>query len=134
MATAFAFELVTPDRTVFSGQAEMVTLRTEGGDIAFLAGHVQFIGAVQTGVLTITIPDQDQVRTAVHGGLVEVKDEAVVLVTGVAELAGEIDADRAERARQSAEAALAADPEDIDAEAALRRAQARLELAQLART
>jgi F-type H+-transporting ATPase subunit epsilon len=133
MAAPFSFELVTPDRSVFSGEAEMVSMRTEGGDIAFLAGHVQFIGSVEIGVLTIVLPDQSEVQATVHGGLVEVRDNKVVLVAGVSELGPEIDVERAERARQAAEAALAENPDDADAEAALARAKARLELVQAAR-
>ena len=39
-------ELVTPTGTLYSGQAEMVVCRTEGGDIAFLANHMPYLGAL----------------------------------------------------------------------------------------
>jgi hypothetical protein len=42
-----AVELVSPERTLFSGDATMVRARTiGGGDIAFLTGHAPFVGAL----------------------------------------------------------------------------------------
>jgi F-type H+-transporting ATPase subunit epsilon len=129
MAATFPFRLITPERTVLEGEPEMVTARTAGGDIAFLAGHVPFIGAVEIGVVRMVLPDGSEHPAAVHGGFIEVKGGEVFLVAGVAELAGEIDVARAERALQDAESRLAASGDDAGAEAAARRARARLELA-----
>ena len=43
-------ELVSPERILFSGEADMVICRTvDGGDIAFLAGHAPFLGALTSG-------------------------------------------------------------------------------------
>ena len=47
-------ELVSPERILWSGEAEMVITRTlGGGDIAFLPGHAPFVGALGIGVMTI---------------------------------------------------------------------------------
>lgn len=116
----FPFELVTPERVLLEGEAEMVTLRSAEGDIAFLAGHVPFIGAVRTCAAHVHRADGTDQVAAVHGGFVEVAEGKLVLLAGVAELAGEVDAERARRALSQAEAA-----EDEDA---LRRAQVRLEV------
>ncbi len=129
MATTFTFRVVTPERTVLEGEPEMAVMRTAGGDIAFLAGHVAFIGAVEIGVVRMVMPDQSEQSAAVHGGFIEVREGEVFLVAGVAELADEIDVARAERALQRAESALATDADDAEADAAARRARARLELA-----
>ena len=60
-----------------------------------------------------------------HGGFVEVSDDHVKILSDLAELASSIDADRARRAQEKAQAAIARG-EDVDAEAALARANARL--------
>lgn len=127
-------ELVSPERILWSGQAEMVIARTlGGGDIAFLPGHAPFVGALGTGVLTIrpTGGGADE-KVAVHGGFVEVSGSSetstVTVLSDVAELSSQVDVERARRAREQAEAALRGEP-DADAEAALRRANARLEAA-----
>jgi F-type H+-transporting ATPase subunit epsilon len=65
----------------------------------------------------------------VHGGFVEVSDDTVTILSDVAELAGDIDVGRAEQARTRAQEALRTDPDDEDAQAALRRAEVRIEIA-----
>ncbi len=139
MATT-QFELVTPTRTLFSGAAEMVVCRTVTGEIAFLANHMPYIGALDTSVVRVVGPvgaregtTEPDVRLAVHGGFVEVKDNEVVMLADIAELASEIDVPRARRAYDAANQALSAaggGMPDPQVEAALRRAQTRLEAAQ----
>ncbi len=113
MATPFHVEIVTPERTVYSGEADEVSMRTDSGEIAFLAHHEDFIGAADVTVVRVTTPGGGdgtehggEVRIAVHGGFVHVdQDEnSVRILAGVAELAGEIDVERARRALEAAEA------------------------------
>ena len=127
-------ELVSPERILWSGPAEMVIARTlGGGDIAFLPGHAPFVGALGTGILTIRPAGggADE-KVAVHGGFVEVSGSAesstVTVLSDVAEMASQIDVERARRAKEQAEAALRGE-HDAEAEAALRRAHVRLEAA-----
>lgn len=129
MPESFPFRLLTPERTVLEGEPEMVVMRTAGGDIAFLAGHVPFVGAVEIGLVRMVLPDQSEQAAAAHGGFIEVRGDEVFLVAGVAELADEIDVSRAERALQEAESTLATNADDAAADAARRRATIRLELA-----
>ncbi|MFP5375467.1 MAG: F0F1 ATP synthase subunit epsilon, partial [Acidimicrobiia bacterium] len=72
----------------------------------------------------------DVLKAAVHEGFVEVKDNRVIILSDVAELPDQIDADRARRARDEADrAAKEASEEDRpEAERRLRRAEIRLEL------
>jgi F-type H+-transporting ATPase subunit epsilon len=130
-------ELVSPDRIIYSGEAESVIARTVGGgDIAFLSGHARFVGALDIATVTIRTPEAaDDEVVAVHGGFVEVSSEAgpageqlrtqVTILSDVAELRSQIDVDRARRAKDKAEAALQ-EGDDAEAAAALRRATVRL--------
>ena len=123
-------ELVSPERILWSGEADMVITRTlGGGDIAFLPDHAPFVGALGTGVLTVrpSSGGQDE-KVAVHGGFVEVSASKVTVLSDVAELAGQIDVERARRAKERNEAELR-QQHDADAEAGLRRAHVRLEAA-----
>ncbi len=123
-------QVVSPERILWAGDAAMVTARTvEGGDITFLTGHAPFVGALETGKVTIRPQDGADVFFAVHGGFVEVSGDAVSLLTDVAEPADDIDIDRATEARRAAKEALQQHPDDSEAVAALRRAELRLELA-----
>ena len=140
MATT-QFELVTPTRTLYSGPAEMIVCRAVDGEIAFLANHMPYIGALDIGVLRIVGPAADaetgasseaEVRLAVHGGFVEVKDNQVIMLADAAELASEIDVEAARRDESEAGPAASASTEDNpdpEAEDALRWAQVRLEAA-----
>lgn len=123
-------ELVSPERILWSGEADMVICRTlGGGDIAFLTGHAPFVGALGTGVLTIRPSGGGAARdekVAVHGGFVEVSNNKVTILSDVAELASQIDLERARTAKDRAERALTHE-HDAEAEAALRRAVVRLE-------
>ena len=123
-------ELVSPERILYSGDAEMVICRTvDGGDVAFLADHAPFLGALEIWPVTVRTSEGDDVVAAVHGGFVHVRENEVILLSDVAELAGDIDKERARRAQERAERD-EAKMDDAEAEAALRRARVRLDVAE----
>ena len=157
--TLFQINLVTPERILLSGMASEVILRTGEGDASFLAGHTPLVGTVKPGVVRVVRAEGEEARVAVHGGFTQVEQNVpfddsgdpdgptgtrVTLLVGVAELAEEIDTDRARVALEAAETRVAelggtasrapaegevADPELVEAEAAVLRAQVRLEAA-----
>lgn len=109
-------ELVTPDRILFSGEAEFVVLRSDGGEIMFLPNHAPFIAAVDISLVRIAPPGSDssdsaepgsgEFRAAVHGGFVHVAQNKVTVLASVAEPADEIDVERARRALEAAQSAV----------------------------
>jgi F-type H+-transporting ATPase subunit epsilon len=144
-------EVVTPERVLFSGEADFVVMRAEGGDIMFLPNHAPFVGAVDICTVRIVLAGSDaavpgasggddagagtaaaahhgagtegEVRLAMAGGFVHVDDNRVTVLAGIAELADEIDVDRAQRALEAAQSAAGGEtaptPSDmLDAEAA----------------
>ena len=120
-------ELVSPEKVVFSGEATQVITRTiGGGEIAFLPGHAPFLGALTENHTRITLADGSQLDVAVHGGFVQVADNKVSILSDIAELGDQIDRTRATAAKERAEAALRGSEPDPEAEAALSRANARL--------
>ena len=122
-------QIVSPERILWTGEAEMVTARTiEGGDISFQTGHAPFVGALQIGKVIIRPADADPVVFAVHGGFVEVSDDRVSLLSDQAELATDVDIARARAARERAEVVLRGGDDDEAAEA-VKRAEVRLRAA-----
>jgi F-type H+-transporting ATPase subunit epsilon len=118
-------ELVSPERILYSGEADMVIARTVGGgEIAFLQGHAPFVGALEIATVTVRSESGDEVA-AVHGGFIEVSNNVVTVLSDVAELASQIDIDRARAAQERAEAK-DHDTHDAEAEGAARRAHVRL--------
>ena len=88
-------ELVSPERILYSGEADTVIARTiGGGELAFLTGHAPFVGALDIATVTIRSAEGDEV-VAVHGGFVEVSNDVVTILSDVAELASQIDVERA---------------------------------------
>ena len=129
MANAtFPVTVVSPEQVLYEGEGEMVACRTTEGEIAFLPGHQPLLGALGTAKVRVILADGEQ-TIAVHEGFVEVSGDRVVVLSDVAELPEEIDAARAQAAKERAEAALASNPDDEDAKAALARAELRLEVA-----
>jgi F-type H+-transporting ATPase subunit epsilon len=121
-------ELVSPELILYSGDAEMVICRTiGGGDIAFLANHAPFLGALDVAAVRIRKTDGDWEEAAVHGGFVHVRDNTVILLSDLAELASNIDFDRARRDREELERKVM-ETDDAAIEARLRRVHVRLSL------
>src|ERR1700757_3186552 len=101
----------------------MVVVRTlGGGDIAFEENHAPFLGALAAWPARVKFEDGTQQWFAVHGGFVEVGNNRVIILSDVAELPGDIDTERAQ-------ASLRINADDEDAQAALNRAEVRIEVA-----
>jgi F-type H+-transporting ATPase subunit epsilon len=123
---ALRVEVVSPERVLFSGEATQVITRTlDGGEIAFLPGHISFLGALVENHTRIYLTGGTVQDLAVHGGFVEVAPDHVTILSDSAELASDIDIPRARRAKQRAEEAMRGE-HDATTESALRRAHARL--------
>jgi F-type H+-transporting ATPase subunit epsilon len=126
MPDTMQVEVVSPERVLFSGEATMVITRTlGGGEIAFLPGHAPFLAALTENHTRVNLNDGVTIDVAVHGGFVEVSNNKVSILSDVAELGDAIDVDRALAARERAQEMIRRG-EDGGAEAALRRAEARL--------
>ena len=162
-ANLFTINLVTPERVLVHGLASEVILRTGEGDITFLAGHTPLVGTVEPGVVRVV---RRRGRGAAGGRARRLRPgragsgrgrtanpwprrTRVTLLIGVAELAEEIDVERARVALEAAEARVTElggsvrsfaagsgsgpgdadepDAELVEAEAEVRRAQVRLE-------
>jgi len=122
----FAVEVVSPEDKLWEGEAEMVVCRSTEGDIAFAAGHEPFLGALADHPVRIILAGEGEQAAAVHGGFVQMSGTSLVVLSDLAELKENIDKGRAEHAKRVAEEALAKNPDDEDAAAALARAETRL--------
>ena len=123
-------ELVSPESIVFSGEATSVIARTTAGEIAFLTGHVPFVGVLSgKSAVRIALVDGPVLVVAVHSGFVEVSHDNVTILSDVAEMADRIDVPRAQAAKEHAEARLRENADGDDAQAALLRADLRLAVA-----
>jgi F-type H+-transporting ATPase subunit epsilon len=122
-------EVVSPEKVLFTGEATEVVTRTYGGgEIAFLAGHAPFLGALTDSHTRIKLTDGSVIDVAVHGGFVQVANNTVSILSDEAELGEDIDLRSAEAEREHAEERLRHE-HDAEASAALSRANARVRAA-----
>ena len=129
-------EIVTPDRPLVREEVDEVELPGYEGYFGVLPGHTPLLALLKVGELWYRI-GQDKHYLAVSAGFVEVLPDRVTVLAQVAERANEIDAGRAEAAKQRAEERLARSSPDIDLErarVALMKALIRLQVATRART
>jgi F-type H+-transporting ATPase subunit epsilon len=126
-------EIVSQDRMVFEGDADIVIVPGEMGLMGILPKHAPLLSTLKYGILTVRSHGQEEYFT-VAGGIVEVQPEIITVLADAAENVREIDVARAEAARRRAEEYIAkGPPPDTDSflamEAALKRSNLRLEAA-----
>jgi F-type H+-transporting ATPase subunit epsilon len=96
----FHFELVSPEKLVFSGDVEQVDVPGTEGDFGVLAGHAPFVTTLRPGILTVHAADGEK-KMVVLGGFAEVSAEGLTVLADVAEAVHDIDREViAERIRE----------------------------------
>ena len=104
MAATMHVELVSVERRIWSGEATAVYARTPEGELGVLPGHTPLLGALEPGwVVRIDRQDEPELRVAVHGGFLSVRNDGVSVLAEMAEQASDIDAARAREALQRSE-------------------------------
>lgn len=125
---ALSVQLVAADRSVWSGEATIVIARTVDGDLGVLPGHEPMLAELASGVVLARTLDGEVVAAAVHGGFISVENDTVSLLAEVAELAHEIDVERARAALERA--ANGGEGDEDSLVEAQRRAETRLRAAE----
>jgi F-type H+-transporting ATPase subunit epsilon len=132
VAERLTLELATPTRLIVSAEVDEVVVPGSQGYFGVLPGHAPLLATLGIGELTYRI-GREEYDVAVVGGFTEVRNDKVIILADSAEMPADIDRNRAERARERAEARLAGrSQEDVDyarATAALARALTRLQVA-----
>jgi F-type H+-transporting ATPase subunit epsilon len=131
-------EIVSQDRMVFEGDADIVVLPGAAGEMGILPHHAPLLTTLKFGIIKVRRQGKEELFT-VAGGIAEVQPDIVTILADAAENIEEIDIARADAAKQRAEEMLAKGlPSDTDTylavEAALRRSNLRLEAARRYRT
>lgn len=124
-------EIVSQDRQVFAGEADMIIVPGVQGEMGILPNHAPLLSNLKFGILRVRFQGQEQIFT-IAGGVIEVQPDLVTVMADAAENVLEIDVSRAEAARRRAEELLKqGPPPDTDAylkiESALRRSNLRLD-------
>jgi F-type H+-transporting ATPase subunit epsilon len=131
MAEKLQLEMVTPYRKILSEQVDEVTAPGSVGELGLLPGHTPLLTTLNIGELSY-MQDGKSFHVAVNWGYVEVENDTVTVLVETAEVADQIDMERAKAALGRAEEALKTiDSEDKNfkvMEAALQRAVIRIQV------
>ena len=126
MAEPLDVHLVATDREIWTGSATLVSFSTLEGAIGIMPGHSPLLCMLRDGPILIRQTEGDDLHAAVHLGFAVVDAGQVIILAESAELAEEIDL---QRARDLLEEARASE-ESESKEAALRRAETRIKVAE----
>lgn len=127
----FNLQIISPTRVFFDEAVDMVEMKTTEGEIGVLAGHIPLTTILEPGVLRIKT-DGDVREAALHDGFVQIQKDKVMVLAESCEWPDEIDANRAEKAKERAERRLTSGSKEVDmvrAELALKKALIRIDLA-----
>jgi F-type H+-transporting ATPase subunit epsilon len=97
--------VVSAERLLWQGEAKSVVAKTPEGEIGILPGHEPVLALLLESPLRIEESDGNKMMVAVHGGFFSVDSNKVSVIAEVAELAEDIDLDRAQVALSRAQAA-----------------------------
>jgi len=122
MAEQLHFDLVSPEKRLFAGPVDMVTVPGAEGDFSVLAGHAPFMATIRPGAIAVHSGGSVK-RTFIHGGFAEVTPQGLTILAEEAVDIAEVNPERLAADIQSARDAIA----DAGDEAARRLAEERLE-------
>jgi F-type H+-transporting ATPase subunit epsilon len=126
-------EVITPERKVYEDDVDMVVAPASEGYVGILPHHAPLFTTLGPGEFKVKKGGVEEVL-AVFGGFMDVRGDRVVVLTDAAEPAEEIDANRAQQARERAQQILAAGPasaaDEQRARAELQRALVRLRVSE----
>ena len=131
MAKTFKFEVITPEKVVYSDSVLGITADGTEGSFGVLADHAPFITEIQTSILTVNDGNNKTIRFALDGGFLEVFANNVVVLTDACVTEDEIDIEKARAEKDFAEKAIAKEgslKEKAKAQGALKRANMWLRL------
>jgi F-type H+-transporting ATPase subunit epsilon len=94
--------VVTPDGPVYDSDVEMVITKAQSGELGILPGHIPMVAPLNIGAVRLK-KDGKTEFVAVSGGFLEVRPDQVTILAQSAEVASEIDVERAIRAKERAE-------------------------------
>ncbi|MFO7477823.1 MAG: F0F1 ATP synthase subunit epsilon [Methyloceanibacter sp.] len=123
MPDPFKFELVSPERLLFSGEVEQVLVPGSEGDMTVLAYHAPLLTTLRPGVLDIGFPGGERQRFFLHGGFAEIGPAGLTVLAETAVDLRELDAGQLAQAVQDA----AEDVADAASDNARDRAQTKLD-------
>lgn len=124
MASTIHCDIVSAESEIYSGEASMVIVPGEQGDLGVTPKHAPLLTRLRAGEVRVQTPDGEEEHFYVSGGLLEIQPHVVTVLSDTASRASDVDEAAALEAKAAAERALA------DKTAGMEVAQAQAQLAQ----
>ncbi len=128
MANTMQVDIVSAEQEIFSGDAKLLVVSAEMGDVGIAPGHAPFISKIKPGEITLRVENEEQ-HFYVSGGMLEVQPHVVTVLADTAIRADDLDEAEAQQAKERAEESLKekqGTPDYAAAAAELAEASARL--------
>lgn len=114
MAQTFKFELVSPERILFSGDVVSVIVPSVEGEMTILAGHAPLVAALKTGIVFVQTNDNNGKEFFVNGGLAEVNASTTTILAEQGRFIEDVNASVLEQEIVTAETRLAATQDEAE--------------------
>ena len=111
-------EIVTAEKTIFSGQASLIQIPGIEGELGILPSHAPIITELDPGEVLIK-NEKEVLSLVLSGGFVEVFNDKVTILADAAERTNEIDIEKTNEAIEKAEKIVESKGSDIDIQKAL---------------
>ena len=131
MAMTIHVDIVSAERAIFSGTAEMVFAPALRGEVGIAPRHAPLLSPLKPGVVRVQVPGGGEESFYVSGGILEVQPHVVTVLSDTALRGEDIDEQAAEAAKQRAEQAIRGEKTELsytEAHAQLAEALAQLEM------
>ncbi len=100
-------DVVSAEKSLYSGEAKFVVLPGESGELGILPGHTPLITRIRPGLVKVVHEDNSEESFFVAGGLLEVQPDHVTVLSDTAIRGEDLDEQKADEARAKAREALA---------------------------
>ncbi len=107
MAMTVHVDIVSAEREIFSGQAEMVFAPAILGEVGIAPGHTPLLTRLGPGEVRLKLPDDEQSAFYVSGGMLEVQPRVVTILSDTAERAEDLDEAAVLKAKEGGRGAVA---------------------------
>ena len=103
MPATIQLEIVSAEKSLYSGEVAMVVAPGIAGELGLLPAHAPLLTRIRPGVLKLNMPDGEEEFVYVSGGVLEVQPEKITVLADVAERGEDLDEEEAEKSRKQAE-------------------------------
>ncbi|HEY5702853.1 MAG TPA: F0F1 ATP synthase subunit epsilon [Gammaproteobacteria bacterium] len=106
MAATIHVDIVSAEKEIFSGEANMVFAPAIMGEVGIAPRHAPLVTRLKPGVVRVQVPDGEEQSIYVSGGILEVQPHVVTVLSDTAERAADLDEAAVLKAKEEAEKAL----------------------------